>query len=123
MCFCFELVRSKAGLVIALYSQVRWYKRLPLRTISRAWGEINSLYLPVWFRKPCFYIYSWLFKCNLEEIDIDDITQFKNLSEFFRRSLKPDARAIDQQSCLVSLKDQVNRKSDKSIVAVSITSR
>lgn len=71
--------------------------------MSRAWGEINSIELPVWSRKPCYYFYSWMFSCNLEEIDIDDITQFKNLSEFFRRALKPDARTIDTDTCLVRL--------------------
>ena len=78
------------------------YKKLPLRTISRAWGEINSIDLPVWCRKPCFYFYSWIFNCNLDEIDIDDITEYKNLSEFFRRGLKPNVRIIDHRSCLIS---------------------
>lgn len=35
-----------------------------------------------------------MFSCNLDEIDIDDLNQYKNLSEFFRRALKPDARII-----------------------------
>jgi phosphatidylserine decarboxylase len=69
--------------------------------MSRAWGEINSIDLPIWCRKPCFYLYSWVFNCNLNEIDIEDLNEFKNLSEFFRRGLKPDVRVIDQQSCLV----------------------
>lgn len=70
--------------------------------MSRAWGEINSIDLPIWCRKPCFYLYSWVFNCNLNEIDIEDLNEFKNLSEFFRRGLKPDVRIIDQLSCLVS---------------------
>jgi phosphatidylserine decarboxylase len=82
--------------------KVRLYKRLPLKTMSRAWGEINSIDLPIWARRPCFHLYAWMFKCNLEEMDSDDITQFKNLSEFFRRALKPDVRVINQQSCLIS---------------------
>ena len=53
-------------------------------------------------RKPCFYLYSWFFSCNLEEINIVDLNEFKNLSEFFRRSLKPNARIIDKEGCLVS---------------------
>lgn len=74
--------------------------------MSRAWGEINSIDLPVWCRKPCFYFYSWVFKCNLDEIDIEDLNEFKNLSEFFRRGLKPDARIIDQTCCLVKISVQ-----------------
>ncbi len=66
-------------------------------------GEINSINLPVVLRKPCFYFYSWMFSCNLDECDVEDLNQFKNLSEFFRRGLKPDARTIDRMSCLVRL--------------------
>lgn len=84
------------------FSKISLYKKLPLRSMSRAWGEINSIDLPVWFRKPCFYLYSWMFGCNLEEIEIDDISKFKNLSEFFRRTLKPNVRIIDKKSCLIS---------------------
>ena len=76
-------------------------KKLPLRSISRAWGKINSKDLPIYCRQPCFHLYSWIFNCNLNEIDIEDLTKFKNLSEFFRRELKPGARVIDQLSCLV----------------------
>jgi phosphatidylserine decarboxylase len=52
-------------------------------------------------RKPCFYIYSHIFNCNLEEID--DISKYKSLSEFFRRDLKTNVRVIDK-SILVSIK-------------------
>ena len=69
--------------------------------MSRAWGKLNSIDLPVWFRKPCYQFYSWVFNCNLNEIEIEDLNEYKNLSEFFRRSLKPHARIIDQNSCLV----------------------
>lgn len=70
--------------------------------MSRAWGELNSIDLPVMIRKPCFYLYGWIFSCNFDEIDISDLNEFKNLSEFFRRTLKPDARIIDTESCLVN---------------------
>lgn len=83
-------------------SRVRLYKKLPLRSMSRAWGNINSIDLPIWCRKPCYYTYSWLFNCNLDEIDIQDLNEYKNLSEFFRRGLKPDARVIDNSCCLIS---------------------
>ena len=69
--------------------------------MSRAWGKLNSIELPIWFRKPCYQFYSWAFNCNLNEIEIEDLKEYKNLSEFFRRSLKPHARIIDQNSCLV----------------------
>lgn len=83
-------------------SKISLYKKLPLKSMSRAWGEINSINLPVVCRKPCFYLYGWLFSCNFDEINIEDLNEFKNLSEFFRRTLKPDARVIDSESCLVN---------------------
>lgn len=83
-------------------TKISLYKRLPLKSISRAWGGINSIDLPVVCRKPCFYLYGWLFSCNFDEIDIADLNEFKNLSEFFRRTLKPDARIIDTECCLAN---------------------
>ena len=98
------------SIIIYLFNfKVRLYRKLPLRSISRAWGEINSIDLPIWCRKPCFYLYSWVFSCNLNEIDIEDLNEFKNLSEFFRRGLKPDVRVIDQLSCLVKFKFNINK--------------
>lgn len=35
-------------------------------------------------------------------MDIEDLTHYKNLSEFFRRKLKPDARIIDRTSPIIS---------------------
>lgn len=83
-------------------TKISLYKRLPLKSLSRAWGGINSIDLPVVCRKPCFYLYGWLFSCNFDEIDIADLNEFKNLSEFFRRTLKPDARVIDTECCLAN---------------------
>jgi phosphatidylserine decarboxylase len=64
-------------------------------------GVINSIDLPVWSREPCYKLYAWLFSCNLNEIFIEDLRQYSNLSEFFRRKLKSDARVIDKKSDLV----------------------
>lgn len=83
-------------------SKISLYRKLPLKSLSRAWGGINSVDLPVALRKPCFYLYGWLFSCNFDEIDALDLNEFRNLSEFFRRTLKPDARVIDTESCLVN---------------------
>lgn len=77
---------------------------LPLRLISRLWGYINQIPLPYYFRKPLFHWYSATFGCNLDELDAEDLTQYRNLSEFFRRSLKPNARVIDQSNGIVSFK-------------------
>ncbi|KAF9175125.1 phosphatidylserine decarboxylase 1 [Mortierella sp. AD011] len=84
---------------------VHLISELPLRTISRLWGAFNSITLPMWFREPGFKFYSWIFGCNLEEMKDPDLTHYKNLSEFFYRELKDDARPIDYNAALVSPSD------------------
>ncbi|KAG2028239.1 phosphatidylserine decarboxylase-domain-containing protein, partial [Suillus americanus] len=77
---------------------------LPLRNMSRVWGYMNSLELPVWIRPYGFRLYAYVFGCNLEEIDPDDLTQYASLGQFFYRKLKPGARPIDN-AILVSPAD------------------
>ncbi|GJJ09388.1 hypothetical protein Clacol_003610 [Clathrus columnatus] len=68
---------------------------LPLRSMSRLWGYLNSLELPVWFRPIGFKIYAFIFDCNLDEIDPKDLTAYKSLGEFFYRKLASDSRPIE----------------------------
>ncbi|TDL22314.1 phosphatidylserine decarboxylase [Rickenella mellea] len=68
---------------------------LPLRNMSRLWGYLNSLELPVWFRPTGFRIYAFIFGCNLEEAEFDDLTRYKSLGDFFYRRLKDGVRPID----------------------------
>lgn len=67
---------------------------LPLRNMSRLWGYLNSLELPVWFRPTGFRIYAWIFGCNLDEIETTDLTKYASLGDFFYRGLKPGARPV-----------------------------
>lgn len=67
---------------------------LPLNAISRAWGALNSVPLPVWFRPYGFRTYAWLFGCNMDELAEPDLTRYRSLSEFFYRELRPGARPI-----------------------------
>ncbi|CAD5121843.1 DgyrCDS10311 [Dimorphilus gyrociliatus] len=71
------------------------YKRLPLKTLSRWWGAFHSLELPVWLRTPAFKLYIWMFGCKLDEAKVQDLRRYRNLCEFFRRSLKPGIRPVD----------------------------
>ncbi|KAG6873270.1 hypothetical protein C0995_001044 [Termitomyces sp. Mi166 len=68
---------------------------LPLRNMSRLWGYVNSLELPVWFRPWGFRIYAFAFGCNLDEIEHDDLTTYPSLGAFFYRKLKPGVRPVD----------------------------
>ncbi|ODV80796.1 phosphatidylserine decarboxylase [Suhomyces tanzawaensis NRRL Y-17324] len=80
------------------------YSTLPLKAMSRLWGQVNSINLPVWLRSPSYRLYSALFGVNLDEMEDPDFTAYPNLSEFFYRTLRPGVRPIDD-SDLVSPAD------------------
>lgn len=82
--------------------QVSCYRSLPLRHVSRLWGWVNDVDLPVWMRSRILSVYVRAFGCNLEEAECSDLTQYSNLGQFFRRRLRPGARDIDPVSELVS---------------------
>ena len=67
---------------------------LPLRNMSRLWGYMNSLQLPVWFRPYGFKMYAFAFGCNLDEIDPQELEKYASLGDFFYRKLKDGARPI-----------------------------
>ncbi|OWB68493.1 hypothetical protein B5S33_g174 [[Candida] boidinii] len=77
------------------------YSTLPLKTISRIWGQFNSMTLPIWLRSPGYKLYSYMFGVNLEEMQDPDLTHYNNLGEFFYRKIKPEARPIDETCDLI----------------------
>ncbi|RCK60943.1 Phosphatidylserine decarboxylase proenzyme 1, mitochondrial [Candida viswanathii] len=70
------------------------YSTLPLKTISRLWGQVNSINLPVWIRSPSYRVYSAIFGVNLDEMKNPDLKSYNNLSEFFYREIRPETRPI-----------------------------
>ncbi|XP_043942561.1 phosphatidylserine decarboxylase proenzyme, mitochondrial-like isoform X2 [Protopterus annectens] len=74
------------------------YSRVPTRLLSRLWGLLNQLYLPLWLRKPLFTIFVWAFSVNMQEAEVEDLKQYNNLSELFRRPLKSSVRPISCHS-------------------------
>lgn len=68
---------------------------LPLKALSRLWGKFNSLEIPYYLRVPGFKLYGWVFGVNFDEIEEKDLHNFKNLAEFFYRTLKPGVRPLD----------------------------
>ena len=44
----------------AMSMQVHVMGALPLRNLSRVWGDVNSLELPVWARPTGFKLYAWI---------------------------------------------------------------
>ncbi|XP_031841483.1 phosphatidylserine decarboxylase [Nomia melanderi] len=83
---------------------VKCYYYLPLRIISRIWGWIASLELPVALRPTLYGFYAKTFHANLDEIDAD-LSEFPSLVDFFVRPLKQDARPIDRKTSIVSPSD------------------
>jgi phosphatidylserine decarboxylase len=68
---------------------------LPLKALSRIWGQFNSIEIPYSLRIPGFKLYGWVFGVNFDEIEEQDLHNFRNLSEFFYRTIKPGVRPLD----------------------------
>ncbi|KAG9487373.1 hypothetical protein GDO78_007303 [Eleutherodactylus coqui] len=85
--------------------EVAIYKSVPTRLLSRAWGRLNQVELPTWLRKPVYSLYIWTFGVNMKEAAVEDLHQYRNLSEFFRRKLKPQARPVCDSHCVISPAD------------------
>ena len=63
--------------------------------MSRLWGYLNSLELPIWFRPFGFKLYALIFGCNLDEIEYSDLKHYVSLGDFFYRRLKEGSRPVD----------------------------
>ncbi|XP_029427472.1 phosphatidylserine decarboxylase proenzyme, mitochondrial isoform X3 [Rhinatrema bivittatum] len=85
--------------------EVSLYKSVPTRLLSRAWGRLNQVELPTWLRKPVYSLYIWTFGVNMKEAAVEDLHQYRNLSEFFRRKLKPQARPVCDSHNMISPSD------------------
>ena len=69
-------------------------KSLPLNALSRVWGWLHRQTLPEWAREPMYQLWTRLFDCNLSEADYVKLSDYRNLSEFFVRQLKPGMRPV-----------------------------
>ncbi|XP_077016615.1 phosphatidylserine decarboxylase proenzyme, mitochondrial isoform X2 [Tamandua tetradactyla] len=86
-------------------SRVTLYKSVPTRLLSRAWGRLNQVELPNWLRRPVYSLYIWTFGVNMKEAAVEDLHHYRNLSEFFRRKLKPQARPVCGLHSVISPSD------------------
>ncbi|XP_052209153.1 phosphatidylserine decarboxylase proenzyme 1, mitochondrial isoform X2 [Diospyros lotus] len=71
---------------------------LPLRAISRFWGFLTDVDLPVWLRPHAYRAWARAFHSNLEEA-ARPLGEYASLREFFVRSLKEGSRPIDYDPC------------------------
>jgi len=68
---------------------------LPLKAMSRLWGQFNELTIPYYLRVPGFKLYAFIFGVNLDEVAEPDLHVYPNLAAFFYRTLKPGVRPLD----------------------------
>ncbi|XP_012586490.1 PREDICTED: phosphatidylserine decarboxylase proenzyme isoform X2 [Condylura cristata] len=90
---------------LAGHWEVALYKSVPTRLLSRAWGRLNQVELPHWLRRPVYSLYIWTFGVNMKEAAVEDLHHYRNLSEFFRRKLKPQARPVNGLHSVISPSD------------------
>ncbi|XP_021757805.1 phosphatidylserine decarboxylase proenzyme 1, mitochondrial-like isoform X2 [Chenopodium quinoa] len=80
---------------------------LPLRTISRMWGSLMSVELPVKMRPYVYRAWARAFHSNLEEVALP-LEAYPSMRDFFARRLREGCRPIDNDSqCLISPVDGI----------------
>ncbi|KAL8539733.1 hypothetical protein ACS0TY_001372 [Phlomoides rotata] len=98
-----EEARSK-GVELEFHPDVKakFLRLLPLRSISRFWGSLTSMELPLWLRPHVYRAWARAFHSNLEEAQLP-LEEYASLRDFFVRKLKEGSRPIDADPyCLVS---------------------
>ncbi|XP_031630880.1 phosphatidylserine decarboxylase proenzyme, mitochondrial [Contarinia nasturtii] len=78
------------------------YCSLPLRLISRGWGWLADCRVPTIIRPVVYGAYSTAFGVNIEEAENTNFKDYRSISEFFTRQLRPGVRTISNESCMVS---------------------
>ncbi|KAF3336359.1 phosphatidylserine decarboxylase proenzyme 1 [Carex littledalei] len=77
-------------------------KLLPLRSMSRFWGHLMEMQIPVFLRPTVYKAWARAFHSDLEEAALP-LENYASLQEFFVRKLKEGSRPIDTDpNCLVS---------------------
>ncbi|XP_039029356.1 phosphatidylserine decarboxylase proenzyme 1, mitochondrial-like [Hibiscus syriacus] len=69
-------------------------RMLPLRSISRVWGFLMSVDIPVWLRPHVYKAWARAFHSNLQEAALP-LEEYASLRDFFIRTLREGCRPID----------------------------
>ena len=94
-------MESEASEKAILPWQVNLFKVIPTRALSRFWGSVHEVELPVLLRGPMVRLWMWAFGCCLDEAEEPDPCKYENLGAFFTRKLKKDVRDVDKSCELV----------------------
>ncbi|KAG7955458.1 hypothetical protein I3843_11G072300 [Carya illinoinensis] len=104
----FEEAREK-GIELEFQPDVKaaFLSLLPLRSISRFWGFLTDMELPVWLRPYTYRAWARAFHSNLDEVALP-LDEYASLRQFFVRTLKEGSRPIDHDpQCLISPVDGI----------------
>lgn len=93
-----EDAREKGILEFQPDVKATFMRLLPLRSISRFWGTLTSVELPMWLRPSVYKGWARAFHSNLEEVALP-LEEYASLREFFVRRLKEGTRPIDPDPC------------------------
>lgn len=85
--------------------QVRAAPYVPLRATSSLLGRVTSYDVPVWMRSFVYGAFCRAYECEMDEAHDSDYRNYQNLSELFRRRLRPETRPISQDPGIVSPAD------------------
>lgn len=80
--------------------EIKFYEMFPFRVTSRLWGKIAACELPTSMRSLVYGTYVKMFRVNMNDCAITDLTYYKSLSAFFTRPLKEGARYISPAPCV-----------------------
>lgn len=75
-------------------AKAAFLRHLPLRSISRFWGFMTSMEIPVWLRPYIYRAWARAFHSNLEEAALP-LDNYASLQDFFVRTLKEGSRPVD----------------------------
>ncbi|XVF13407.1 hypothetical protein REPUB_Repub08aG0205200 [Reevesia pubescens] len=75
-------------------AKAAFLRMLPLRSISRVWGFLTNVEIPVWLRPHVYRAWARAFHSNLEEAALP-LDQYASLRDFFVRTLGEGCRPID----------------------------
>lgn len=81
------------------------WKSFPARCYSQVWGYFSRLQFPSFLQRRIIQAYAKRFKCNLEESEKTNCSDFKSLNEFFVRRLQVGKRSVSAEADVVSCSD------------------
>uniref|UniRef100_A0ABI8AKR2 Phosphatidylserine decarboxylase proenzyme, mitochondrial n=1 Tax=Felis catus TaxID=9685 RepID=A0ABI8AKR2_FELCA len=86
------------------YAGYRQYEKYRERELEKLGLEIPPKLAGPW-EVALYNLYIWTFGVNMKEAAVEDLHHYRNLSEFFRRKLKPQARPVCGLHSVISPSD------------------